>query len=162
VLIFGGLPWVSLFPVPSIPSAETRGTDCFSFPAGVCWPWASARPEWMGHPPALAVTPTSPWQPVATRYNGQPARSAFTDDRHGFLVGSNGMILENRGCGVQLAGASPTSAEGRQIPPAPALTSKGQEVVAGQPGLLLRTGDGGARTGALLGLDTNFPVSPIS
>ncbi len=42
----------------------------------------------------LPVAASSPWQPVPLATKANPLDVAFTDDRHGFLVGSNRLILE--------------------------------------------------------------------
>ena len=40
----------------------------------------------------LPVAATSPWQPVPLDTKSNPLDVAFTDSRHGFLVGSNRLI----------------------------------------------------------------------
>ncbi|NDD45406.1 MAG: photosystem II assembly protein, partial [Synechococcaceae bacterium WB9_4xB_025] len=42
----------------------------------------------------LAAAETSPWQPIDLHTQANPLDVAFTDANHGFLVGSNRMILE--------------------------------------------------------------------
>ena len=42
----------------------------------------------------LASAGESPWQPVDIHTKSNPLDLAFTDSRHGFLVGSNRLILE--------------------------------------------------------------------
>jgi len=114
----------------------------------------SFRPEWMCHhrPGRHAHQPLgSRWQ---ARYQGQPARSGFTDDGNGFLVGTTAESWKNRGWRRQLQERSRrtlTSATGDNYlgPVLKRLNFKGQEGwIAGQPGLHAAHGDGGKELGA--------------
>ena len=101
----------------------------------------------------------SPWQavPLATRAN--PLAVAFTDARHGFLVGSNRLILETDDAGVsweERALDLPEEENFRLI----SVDFDGQEGwIAGQPGLLLHSTDGGQNWSRLF-LDTKLPGEP--
>ena len=51
----------------------------------------------------LPVAAASPWQAVPLTTKANPLDVAFTDDRHGFLVGSNRLILETNDGGASWA-----------------------------------------------------------
>ncbi|MFM7675994.1 MAG: YCF48-related protein, partial [Synechococcus sp.] len=51
----------------------------------------------------LPVAEASPWQAVPLETRSNPLDLAFTDGRHGFLVGSNRLILETDDAGVSWA-----------------------------------------------------------
>ena len=42
----------------------------------------------------LATAPSSPWVPVPLDISSNPLDVAFTDSQHGFLVGSNRLVME--------------------------------------------------------------------
>ena len=48
----------------------------------------------------LAAAETSPWQAIDLNTEANPLDVAFTDANHGFLVGSNRMILETKDGGA--------------------------------------------------------------
>lgn len=107
----------------------------------------------------LPVAASSPWQPVALDTRSNPLDVAFTDDRHGFLVGSNRLILETDDGGASWetrALALPEDENFRLL----SIDFTGQEGwIAGQPGLLLHSTDGGQNWERLL-LDTKLPGDP--
>jgi len=108
-----------------------------------------------GLPPASA----SPWQqvPIATKAN--PLDVAFTDANHGFLVGSNRLILETNDGGStweERALDLPEEENFRLL----SIDFQGDEGwIAGQPGLLLHSTDGGQNWSRLF-LDTKLPGEP--
>ena len=82
------------FPVPLLPALRTihETIDEFCGPASTS-AGAWGQPQWLRH----HSRPYGHHQPLAghrSRYPGQPTVMAFTDSRHGYLVGSNRMIRE--------------------------------------------------------------------
>ena len=106
----------------------------------------------------LPAASASPWQqvPIATKAN--PLDVAFTDANHGFLVGSNRLILETKDGGSsweERALDLPEEENFRLL----SIDFQGDEGwIAGQPGLLLHSTDGGQNWSRLF-LDTKLPVS---
>jgi photosystem II stability/assembly factor-like uncharacterized protein len=107
----------------------------------------------------LPIAATSPWQPVALATKANPLDVAFTDTSHGFLVGSNRLILETNDGGASWAERAldlPEEENFRLI----SIDFRGEEGwIAGQPGLLLHTTDGGQNWSRLF-LDTKLPGEP--
>ncbi|MEB3255151.1 MAG: photosynthesis system II assembly factor Ycf48 [Synechococcaceae cyanobacterium] len=102
---------------------------------------------------------SSPWQPVALATGANPLDVAFRDDRHGFLVGSNRLIMESVDGGAsweERALDLPEEENFRLI----SIDFRGDEGwIVGQPGLLLHTADGGRQWSRLF-LDTKLPGEP--
>jgi len=107
----------------------------------------------------LAGADASPWQPVPLDTQSNPLDVAFTDGRHGFVVGSNRLIEETNDGGSSWAAralALPQEENFRLI----SIDFAGNEGwIAGQPGLLLHSNDGGQNWDRLL-LDTKLPGEP--
>lgn len=107
----------------------------------------------------LPEADASPWQPVPLATRSNPLALAFADDRHGFLVGSNRLILETSDGGAsweERALNLPAEENFRLI----SIDFDGQEGwIAGQPGLLLHSTDGGSNWSRLF-LDTKLPGEP--
>ena len=107
----------------------------------------------------LPEADSSPWQAVPLATKANPLAVAFTDARHGFLVGSNRLILETNDAGAsweELALDLPEEENFRLI----SVDFDGQEGwIAGQPGLLLHSTDGGQNWSRLF-LDTKLPGEP--
>ena len=107
----------------------------------------------------LPAASASPWQqvPIATKAN--PLDVAFTDANHGFLVGSNRLILETNDGGSsweERALDLPEEENFRLL----SIAFQGDEGwIAGQPGLLLHSTDGGQNWSRLF-LDTKLPGEP--
>ena len=107
----------------------------------------------------LPAASASPWQqvPIATKAN--PLDVAFTDANHGFLVGSNRLILET------IDGGSSWEERALDLPEEEnfrllSIDFQGDEGwIAGQPGLLLHSTDGGQNWSRLF-LDTKLPGEP--
>ena len=107
----------------------------------------------------LASTAASPWQAVDIHTKSNPLDLAFTNSRHGFLVGSNRLILETDD-GVaswqERALDLPEEENFRLI----SVDFSGDEGwIVGQPGLLLHSTDGGSNWSRLF-LDTKLPGEP--
>ncbi len=107
----------------------------------------------------LPTAATSPWQPVDIHTKSNPLDLAFTDSQHGFLVGSNRLILETNDGGAswqERALELPLEENFRLI----SVDFNGDEGwIAGQPGLLLHSTDGGQNWSRLF-LDTKLPGEP--
>jgi photosystem II stability/assembly factor-like uncharacterized protein len=107
----------------------------------------------------LPAASASPWQPVPLATTSNPLDVAFRDERHGFLVGSNRLILETDDGGAswqERALDLPEEENFRLI----SIDFRGDEGwIVGQPGLLLHTSDGG-RQWTRLFLDTKLPGEP--
>ena len=107
----------------------------------------------------LPMAATSPWQPVALATKANPLDVAFTDSSHGFLVGSNRLILETNDGGASWAQRAldlPEEENFRLL----SIDFNGKEGwIAGQPGLLLHSTDAGQSWSRLF-LDTKLPGEP--
>ncbi|MFM7360763.1 MAG: photosynthesis system II assembly factor Ycf48 [Cyanobium sp.] len=107
----------------------------------------------------LPVAATSPWQPVPLETGSNPLDVAFSDADHGFLVGSNRLIMETADGGAswqERALDLPEEENFRLI----SIDFRGQEGwIVGQPGLLLHSTDAGQQWSRLF-LDTKLPGEP--
>ena len=107
----------------------------------------------------LPLTTVGPWQPVPLATTSNPLDVAFRDQSHGFLVGSNRLILETDDGGAswqERALELPLEENFRLI----SVAFNGDEGwIAGQPGLLLHSTDGGQNWSRLF-LDTKLPGEP--
>lgn len=107
----------------------------------------------------LPVAEVSPWQSVELPSRSNPLDLAFTDADHGYLVGSNRLILETSDGGAswqERALELPAEENFRLL----SIDFQGQEGwIVGQPGLLLHSDDGGQSWARLL-LDTKLPGEP--
>nr|AUG32479.1 plant photosystem II stability/assembly factor- like protein [Paulinella longichromatophora] len=107
----------------------------------------------------LPVSTNSPWVSIDLDTSSNPLDIAFTDPNHGFLVGSNRLILETDDGGDTWSERSldlPEEENFRLI----SIDFKGKEGwIAGQPGLVLHTTNNG-RDWTRLFLDTKLPGEP--
>jgi len=107
----------------------------------------------------LSMAASSPWQSVPLDTKSNPLDVAFSDRRHGFLVGSNRLIMETNDGGAswqERSLALPEEDNFRLI----SIDFIGKEGwIVGQPGLLLHSTDGGANWNRLF-LDTKLPGEP--
>ncbi len=107
----------------------------------------------------LPTAITTPWQALNLDTEANPLDVAFTDPRHGYLVGSNRMIRETNDGGATWNERSldlPEEENFRLI----SIDFNGDEGwIAGQPGLLMHTSDGGQNWTRLF-LDTKLPGEP--
>jgi photosystem II stability/assembly factor-like uncharacterized protein len=107
----------------------------------------------------LPAASASPWQPVDIHTKSNPLAVAFTDSQHGFLVGSNRLILETDDGGAsweERALDLPAEENFRLI----SVDFSGDEGwIVGQPGLLLHSTDRGQSWSRLF-LDTKLPGEP--
>jgi photosystem II stability/assembly factor-like uncharacterized protein len=107
----------------------------------------------------LATAAASPWQAVPLDTRSNPLDVAFTSTDHGFLVGSNRLIMETDDGGASWEARAldlPEEENFRLI----SIDFNGNEGwIVGQPGLLLHSDDGGSSWSQLL-LDTKLPGEP--
>ncbi|MFM7170034.1 MAG: photosynthesis system II assembly factor Ycf48 [Cyanobium sp.] len=107
----------------------------------------------------LPVAATSPWEMVPLATQANPLDLAFTDRQHGFLVGSNRLIMETNDGGASWEERSLTLPEEENFRLI-SIDFKGQEGwIVGQPGLLMRSTDNGKNWNRLF-LDTKLPGEP--
>ena len=109
----------------------------------------------------LPVAATSPWQPVALSTTSNPLDVAFSDANHGFLVGSNRLILETDDGGASWEERTLDLPEGENFRLISIDFSGADGWIVGQPGLLLHTADAGQSWERLL-LDTKLPGDPYA
>ena len=109
----------------------------------------------------LPIAGSSPWQAVPLDTTANPLAVAFSNASHGFLVGSNRLIMESDDGGASWQARAldlPEDENFRLI----SIDFAGDEGwIVGQPGLLLHSGDGGRNWSRLL-LDTKLPGEPYS
>ncbi len=107
----------------------------------------------------LPIASSSPWEAVPLDTDSNPLDIAFIDSSHGFLVGTNRMILETTNGGASWDERTlglPVEENFRLI----SIDFDGQEGwIAGQPGLLMHTTDGG-QNWARLSLGSKLPGDP--
>ena len=107
----------------------------------------------------LPMATASPWQSVPQDTRSNPLDVAFTSTGHGFLVGSNRLIMETDDGGAswqERALDLPEEENFRLI----SIDFRGDEGwIVGQPGLLLHSDDAGNSWSRLL-LDTKLPGEP--
>ena len=107
----------------------------------------------------LPIASASPWQAVPLENRANPLDLAFDTESHGFLVGSNRLILETSDGGAtwqERALDLPPEENFRLI----SIDFQGSEGwIAGQPGLLLHSTDAG-QSWTRLFLDTKLPGEP--
>jgi photosystem II stability/assembly factor-like uncharacterized protein len=107
----------------------------------------------------LPMAAASPWQAVLLETKSNPLDVAFTDARHGFLVGSNRLIMESDDGGASWQPRAlelPEEENFRLI----SIDFRGDEGwIVGQPGLLLHSTDAGKSWNRLF-LDTKLPGEP--
>ena len=107
----------------------------------------------------LPVATSSPWHEVNLDTDANPLDIAFIDESHGFLVGTNRLILESKDAGKTWESRSleiPTEENFRLI----SIDFLGEEGwIAGQPGLVLHTADSG-KNWTRIGLGNKLPGDP--
>ena len=108
---------------------------------------------------SLPTAQASPWEAVDIHTKSNPLDLAFTNGQHGFLVGSNRLILETNDAGAswtEMALDLPEEENFRLI----SVDFSGDEGwIVGQPGLLLHSEDAGQSWSRLF-LDTKLPGEP--
>ena len=107
----------------------------------------------------LPFSTVSPWEEVSLNTEANPLDISFIDQQHGFLVGTNRLILETKDGGENWEERRldiPSEENFRLI----SIDFLGDEGwVAGQPGLVLHTIDQG-KNWTRLGLDNKLPGDP--
>lgn len=107
----------------------------------------------------LVTAADSPWEPVPLDVRSSALDVAFSDADHGFLVGSNRLIMETQDAGRHWQEQSldlPGDENFRLI----SIAFDGEEGwLAGQPGLLMHSSDAGQSWTRLL-LDVKLPGDP--
>jgi photosystem II stability/assembly factor-like uncharacterized protein len=107
----------------------------------------------------LPLAAASPWQIVPLDTKANPLDLSFTDQDHGFLVGSNRLIMETNDGGASWQERSLTLPEEENFRLI-SIDFNGKEGwIVGQPGLLLRSTDNGQNWNRLF-LDTKLPGEP--
>jgi photosystem II stability/assembly factor-like uncharacterized protein len=107
----------------------------------------------------LPLATSSPWQIVPLDTKANPLDVSFTDRDHGFLVGSNRLIMETNDGGASWEERSLTLPEEENFRLI-SIDFNGKEGwIVGQPGLLLRSTDNGKNWNRLF-LDTKLPGEP--
>ena len=101
----------------------------------------------------------SPWQAVDIHTKSNPLDLAFTDQKHGFLVGSNRLILETNDGGASWQERALELPEEENFRLISVDFSGDDGWIVGQPGLLLHSTDGGQSWSRLF-LDTKLPGEP--
>ena len=108
---------------------------------------------------SLPTAQASPWEAIDIHTKSNPLDPAFTNGQHGFLVGSNRLILETKDAGAswtEMALDLPEEENFRLI----SVDFSGDEGwIVGQPGLLLHSEDAGQNWSRLF-LDTKLPGEP--
>ena len=108
----------------------------------------------------LPLASNSPWKEVDLSTQANPLDISFEDSTHGFLVGTNRLILETDDGGdtwTERVLDIPSEENFRLI----SIDLVGQEGwIAGQPGLLLHTKDGG-QNWTRLNLGSKLPGEPF-
>jgi len=106
-----------------------------------------------------SIGSSSPWSPVDLDTEANPLDVDFVDDRNGFLVGTNRLILETNDGGITWSERTldiPSEGNFRLI----SVDFKDQEGwIAGQPGLILHTTDAG-KNWTRLDLGNKLPGDP--
>ena len=108
---------------------------------------------------SLPMAAASPWSSQKLGIESNPLDVAFTNESHGFLVGSNRLVMETSDGGETWEEREidlPADENFRLI----SIDFNGDEGwIAGQPGLLLHSDDAGQSWSRLL-LDTKLPGDP--
>ncbi len=108
----------------------------------------------------LPMANSSPWAEVSLATDANPLDLSFIDDEHGFLVGTNRLILETTDLGKTWEERSLELPEGENFRLI-SIDFQGDEGwIAGQPGLVLHTNDAGKNWTRLL-LGAQLPGDPF-
>jgi photosystem II stability/assembly factor-like uncharacterized protein len=108
---------------------------------------------------SLPSATASPWQAVDIATKSNPLDLAFNNSRHGFLVGSNRLILETNDGGESWQERALDLPEEENFRLISVDFSGDEGWIVGQPGLLLHSTDAGQNWSRLF-LDTKLPGEP--
>nr|YP_009530740.1 plant photosystem II stability/assembly factor- like protein [Paulinella micropora]AXY63429.1 plant photosystem II stability/assembly factor- like protein [Paulinella micropora] len=107
----------------------------------------------------LPIATSSPWVPIDLNTDYNPLDIAFTDSKHGFLVGTNRLILETNDGGTTWSERSLDLSQEEKFRLISISFKDKEGWIAGQPGLVLHTTNNG-RDWTLLSLDNKLPGEP--